>query len=664
LKLYLLQESNVNTRLNNLLNTGLAYASSTTLRRGILLSNQINFIQFTLAILLFAFYAAYYPVNIITGMIPIIGLFCVSLISLNHFGLLQVNRAATSLFVPFATMVLSIYSKATSPEPQGDFDYFSFRIIILSTAILPALLFTGSERKQLIFYLALNLLLLIGYDPLHSLFKVGYTQTIGVNMSTYYFVNVVVIIAYFILLASVLFFKLNLERADKKNSELLKRQRVISLDLNSQKKEIEKQHADLMLQQEKINQKQHQLIAAYSVIEQQKELLSTENQSLESKLMQNNMSLTQANEELIKYNNELRQFSYTISHNLRGPVASVLGLLQLLDRQSLNTENLSITQHLETSTQRLDAIIKDLNKIIDIRNDIFKVRQKISLAEEFKILQLTFQKEIENNQVSLTFDHNGCPQVYSVRPMIHSILFNLLSNALKYKATDRTCTISCTASQNDSEYIFSIEDNGLGIDLEKHSENLFRLYKRFHLQTEGKGIGLYLVKLQCESLGGSILVESEVDKFTRFTVHIKKPQNIKRQLLFEKPYAQIFFDASINASGITWQGTITSAQYREIHTKSLEFFKAFNTPNFIGDVSKQGPIALDDQQWMLNTILPEAVQFGLKRIAVINSLELQEESKNYLNEIQNRLQQIGIVYQQFESKASSIEWLESYETLI
>lgn len=662
MKLYLLHESNVNTRLNNLLNIGLTYASSTTLRRGILLSNQINFIQFILAILLFIFYAAYYPVNIITGMIPIIGLFCLSLISLNHLGLLQINRAATSLFVPFASMALSIYSKATSPEPQGDFDYFSFRIIILSTAILPALLFTGSERKQLMFYLALNLLLLIGYDPLHSLFKVGYTQTIGVNMSTYYFVNVVVIIAYFILLASVLFFKLNLERADKKNSELLKRQRVISLDLNSQKKEIEKQHADLMLQQEKINQKQHQLIAAYSVIEQQKELLSTENQSLESKLIQNNMSLTQANEELIKYNNELRQFSYTISHNLRGPVASVLGLLQLLDRQSLNTENLSITQHLETSTQRLDAIIKDLNKIIDIRNDIFKVRQKISLAEEFKILHLTFQKEIENNQASLTFDHNGCPQVYSVRPMIHSILFNLLSNALKYKATDRTCTISCTASQNDSEYIFSIEDNGLGIDLEKHSENLFKLYKRFHLQTEGKGIGLYLVKLQCESLGGSILVESEVNKFTRFTVHIKKPQNIKRQLLYEKPYAQIFFDASINASGITWQGAITSAQYREIHTKSLEFFKAFNTPNFIGDVSKQGPIALDDQQWLLNTILPEAVQFGLKRIAVINSLELQEESKNYLNEIQNRLQQIGIVYQQFESKTSSIEWLGSYET--
>src|SRR5690606_258911 len=140
--------------------------------------------------------------------------------------------------------------------------------------------------------------------------------------------------------------------------------------------------------------------------------------------------------------------------------------------------------------------------------------------------------------------------LYSVKPMVHSILYNLISNSIKYRSPNRLPIISVSTSENVNYYLIKVTDNGLGIDLAQHRDNLFRLYKRFHLHTDGKGLGLYLVKLQCESLGGFIDVDSVVNGYTSFTVYLKKPDNINRQILYERPEAQIFFDATINSTGV------------------------------------------------------------------------------------------------------------------
>lgn len=642
--------------LKSLQNTGLSFALSPAEKRGVLLSNQINLILFGLGLILSIFYWVYYPPNVVRYFIPGIGILCLSFIAFNALGFTIVSRIATSLFVPLATMALSIYSKSIYYSSQIDLDYFTFRFIILGTSIVPAILFTTRERIYLISGLVFNFLLLMSHDLLHSIFGVSYIKN-GLDLSSYHFTNVVIAVTYFILLGSILFLKINLERTDRKNQKLLFDWQQSNEELQSKNEEIEAQHQEMLAQSEKLSQHQNQLLEAYTVIENQKELLARHNKNLETELIEKNKDLSEANTELIKYNNELRQFSYTISHNLRGPVASLLGLLQLFNRESLTEENRIISDHIFSSANRLDGIIKDLNKIIDIRNDIFKIRQKISLADELKQIQLVLQKDMEPNFISLETDITNCSDIYSVRPMVHSILYNLISNAIKYRAPERKGEIRVSTNCTNNYYIFTVEDNGLGIDLVRHQENLFKLYKRFHYHTEGKGVGLYLVKLQCEALGGYVEVSSELNRFTRFVVYLKKAENIERQILYDQGCAKIFFDASINATGISWKGPVSSEEYREVFIKSLELVKAFNTPNYVSDISHQGPISEEDQHWMFQTIIPDAVQSGLKRICSIKPGMQSAETLQYLEGTNQALQKHGVAYRIFGTMDEGTEWL-------
>lgn len=642
--------------IHSLANAGINEGKTTSERRGILLSNQINLILFALGLILSTIYWFYYPPNVISYFISAIGAIGLIFIALNYFKLNSISRIGTGLFVPLATMALSIYSKSLYIIAPVDLDYFTFRFIILGASILPVVLFSTREKVILAVCLTLNFLLLLSHDPLHELFGVGYSKN-GIDLVTYKFVNVVIAITYFVLLGSVLFLKINLERADRNNLSLINDVQKSNEELTAKNNEIEAQHQELLAQSEKLSINQQKLLEANALIERQKELLSDHNKNLQSELVEKNQDLSEANAELIKYNNELRQFSYTISHNLRGPLASLLGLVNLFDKASLTDDNLKIANHITESAERLDGIVRDLNKIIDIRNDIFKIRQKVHLQDEIDLVKKVLKKELNPEHSSINIDLQECEDVYTVRPMIHSILYNLISNALKYKAPERKAVINIKSTQNESYYIFTIEDNGLGIDLGSHRENLFKLYKRFHYHTEGKGIGLYLVKLQAESLGGYIEVASELNRFTRFTVYLRKPENIERQILYDEPYAHIFYDASINATGIVWKGPISSQQYKDAFVKSLGFLKAFNTPNYLADISNQGPVSAADQQWMFESIIPEAIRFGLRKIATIKPDVENDLVRQYVEGINASLNKQGAHYQMFDTMDKATDWM-------
>jgi signal transduction histidine kinase len=642
--------------IHRLVYAGINEAKTVSERRGILLSNQINLILFGLGLILSILYWYYYPPNVISYFISTIGALGLVFIGLNTLKFHNVSRVGTGLFVPFATMALSIYSKSLYIDTPIDLDYFTFRFIILGASILPVVLFSSREKAVLVACLAINFILLLSHDLLHELFGVGYQKN-GIDLVTYKFVNVVIAITYFFLLGSVLFLKINLERADSRNLLLINDVQKRNEELKTKNKEIESQHQELVMQSEKLSINQEKLVEANALIEAQRKLLADHNKNLQSELVVKNQDLSEANAELVKYNNELRQFSYTISHNLRGPIASLLGLVNLFEKKSLTNDNLTIANHIIDSAERLDGIVRDLNKIIDIRNDIFKIRQKVHVQDEIDLVKKVLKKELDPEHSTLTTTLHECTDVYTVRPMLHSILYNLISNALKYKAPERKATIQVTVQQNESHYIFKVEDNGLGIDLSSHQENLFKLYKRFHHHTEGKGIGLYLVKLQCESLGGYIEVASEVNRYTRFTVYLRKPENIERQILYDEPYAKIFYDASINATGISWNGPISSQQYRDGFIKSLGFLKAFNTPNYVSDISNQGPVSADDQQWMFQSIIPEAIECGLRKIATVKPNGSNVVVQQYVEDLNVTLNRLGAHYQMFENMDKATEWM-------
>jgi signal transduction histidine kinase len=337
----------------------------------------------------------------------------------------------------------------------------------------------------------------------------------------------------------------------------------------------------------------------------------------QEELTRQNELLTSTNTELIKTNTELNQFSFTVSHNLRGPIASLLGLVNLLNQQNSKVGLHELIPHIKSSAERLDQIVGDLHKIIDIRNGLFKVRQLINWQTKLEVIKQILREDLVHSQAIFEEDFSKCPEVYSVAPMIHSILYNLLSNAIKFHAPDRPLHISITTFKTATHYFLRIRDNGLGIDVEANHEHIFKLYKRFHYHMEGKGIGLYLVKLQCELLGGSIHVSSELNKYTEFLFSVAIPPSLDHQIIESQPFADVIYDARINAMGIIWKNRPSSSEYRSIYRQALTLLQEYGTQNWIVDPTHQGLVTPEDARWLADVIMPKAIALGLKRSASI-----------------------------------------------
>ncbi|MFB9864631.1 PAS domain S-box protein [Rufibacter immobilis] len=222
-------------------------------------------------------------------------------------------------------------------------------------------------------------------------------------------------------------------------------------------------------------------------------------------------------EDLLRQNKDLQQFAYIVSHNLRAPVANILGLVQLLPRNLEHKETAAkIIKNLHGASERLDGVIRDLNQILTIRSQMVELKEPIDLKTELLGVISGIQQQVEACRAAIYTDFSGGKEIFSVRSYVTSILQNLLTNALKYRSPDRPLEINIQTEKEEEYLCFQIKDNGLGINLKKEKDNLFKLYKRFHFHTEGKGLGLHLVKTQMESLGGKISVESTPQVGTTF----------------------------------------------------------------------------------------------------------------------------------------------------
>ena len=223
--------------------------------------------------------------------------------------------------------------------------------------------------------------------------------------------------------------------------------------------------------------------------------------------------------ELTQNNKDLKQFSYITSHNLRAPLSNLIGLLNLIEDIPINdSELLEIINGFKKSTHLLNETINDLVKIIVIKDKISIQKENVTINEvvEHVFSQLKFQIEQSKPILKLNFDEADI--IYTNKAYLESILINLLTNSIKYKSETKKLKISITIKKTNNSTILKFKDNGIGIDLKRNSEHIFGLYQRFHDYPDSKGLGLYLIKSQIESLGGTIAIESEVNKGTEFTL--------------------------------------------------------------------------------------------------------------------------------------------------
>lgn len=227
--------------------------------------------------------------------------------------------------------------------------------------------------------------------------------------------------------------------------------------------------------------------------------------------------------ELTQNNKDLKQFSYITSHNLRAPLSNLTGLLELTRDMPIENPDLAeILKGFNKSTHLLNETINDLVKVIIIKDSPSMQIEDVDINEVFENVfnQLGFM--ISMHKPIMRINLNSAPHLRINKSYLESILLNLLTNAMKYRSQDRKLRINFTSKLKDKHVILTFKDNGIGIDMERHSDKVFGLYQRFHNHADSKGLGLYLVKSQVESMGGTITVESEVNKGTTFTLVFKQ----------------------------------------------------------------------------------------------------------------------------------------------
>ncbi len=226
--------------------------------------------------------------------------------------------------------------------------------------------------------------------------------------------------------------------------------------------------------------------------------------------------------ELTQNNKDLKQFSYITSHNLRAPLSNLTGLLNLIEDISIEDPELKeIINGFSKSTHLLNETINDLVKVIIIKDNPSIQREKVLIKDVFENVfnQLSFL--ISVNKPILKIDLEDVTILDINKSYLESIFLNLLTNAIKYRDPSRQLRVTISTKVVDDDLIITFKDNGIGIDLEKNMDKIFGLYQRFHNYPDSKGLGLYLVKSQVESMGGTISVVSTVGKGTTFTIVFK-----------------------------------------------------------------------------------------------------------------------------------------------
>lgn len=217
-------------------------------------------------------------------------------------------------------------------------------------------------------------------------------------------------------------------------------------------------------------------------------------------------------------NAKLIDFTNIVSHNLRGPLVNIDLLVKYLQATDDREEKDNLIEKLGPIIESLHEIFDGLIESIQVQNDTEIEWESNNLNEEIDRILKSVTAEI--HEVGAKF-HVSCGEFCNIHfpsKYLNSILYNLISNTIKYRSPERQLDVTIKAERNDRTILLTIQDNGLGFDINRHKNNLFKIGKIFHKNPGAKGFGLFMTKTQVEAMGGEIWVDSEVGKGSTFYV--------------------------------------------------------------------------------------------------------------------------------------------------
>lgn len=265
--------------------------------------------------------------------------------------------------------------------------------------------------------------------------------------------------------------------------------------------------------------KNHLLIA------QEKKLMQINNELEErvkkrtEEITKKNQELENKNQELQKVNIDLDNFIYTASHDLKAPIANIEGLLTALFEDIKDTDLDDIKKMVLLSIEKFKNTVHDLTEISKVQKEISEDISLVNFGALLGEIEEDIHASVKESQAKLLTDFK-VPDIHFSKKNLRSILYNLVSNAIKYRSPDRVPAVEISTYKKGNHIVLKVSDNGLGFN-PSYQNKIFGMFKRLHQHVEGSGVGLYIVKRIVENSGGKIEVQSQIDVGTTFEVYFK-----------------------------------------------------------------------------------------------------------------------------------------------
>ena len=227
--------------------------------------------------------------------------------------------------------------------------------------------------------------------------------------------------------------------------------------------------------------------------------------------------LRQSTGDLRRTNEDLKQFIYAASHDLQEPIRTIVTYTDLLAQRfagKLGEEGGTFINYAVEGAQRLEALISGLREFWQLSERVDAQRTSVDCDQVLKTVLLNLENTIAESGAEVTSEQ--LPSVMASEAPLVQLFQNLIGNAIKYRSAELP-RIHVTAMKNASEWVFSMQDNGLGID-PKYAAEVFRVFKRLHSRSKfpGTGIGLAICEKIVERYGGRIWVEPNLPRGSIF----------------------------------------------------------------------------------------------------------------------------------------------------
>jgi PAS domain S-box-containing protein len=244
----------------------------------------------------------------------------------------------------------------------------------------------------------------------------------------------------------------------------------------------------------------------------------TDSRKMQKELRKANDQLSNLNKNLVNQNKQLEDFAHITSHNLRAPIANLKALMQMHNEAVAQQERDLYLGMVHEVIKKIDETLNDLVEVVQIRKDVNVEKEKLQFSERLQKVRDVLLVDIETSNIQITYNFEAEPVIEYPRVYLDSILQNFITNAIRYRSSERMPAVHLQTWKENENILLSVEDNGVGIDMERFGNKLFGFRKTFHKNKDAKGIGLFITKTQVEAMGGSIRAESHPGEGTKFII--------------------------------------------------------------------------------------------------------------------------------------------------